>query len=66
MFRISKSDALSLGNALIDAVEYMNDEGLDVEMAIERHDEGLFPLPKDVAGENTVMVVVEDQLSLDG
>ena len=60
MFRISKSDALDLGNALIDAVEYMNDEGGSVEMAIERHEEGLFPLPEVVSGENTILVVESD------
>lgn len=62
MFRISKADALDLGNALIDAVEYMNNEGRGIEMAIERHQEGLFPLPEDISGENTIMVVENDTI----
>jgi len=60
MFRLAKSDALSLGNALIDAVEYMDEQGVDAPMAIERHQEGLFPLPEVVSGENTIMVVEND------
>ena len=60
MFRINAADALELGNALIDAVEHMAQETTVTEMAIERHQEGLFPLPECIAGENTVVVVFKE------
>jgi len=60
MFRLGKADALSLGNALIDAVEHMDEQEIETPMAIERHEEGLFPLPEVVSGENTILVVESD------
>lgn len=56
MFRIGKNEAIELGNALLEAVEFM-DEELHAPVAIERHEKTAVVVPEYVSGENTMLVV---------
>jgi len=56
MFRLTTDDALELGHALLDAVEFIAGEH-DGPIAVERHDGKAVAVPEYVAGENTIVVV---------
>jgi len=56
VFRIGIDDAVELGNALLDAAEFIREE-CDAPVAVERHENKAVVLPEAIAGENTMVVV---------
>jgi len=56
VFRIGRNEAVELGNALLEAVEFI-DEELHTSVAVERHEKTAVVVPEYVSGENTMLVV---------
>jgi len=56
VFRIGRNEAIELGNALLQAVEFI-DEELHTSVAVERHEKTAVVIPEHFSGENTMLVV---------
>jgi uncharacterized protein YdaT len=56
VFRIGRNEAIELGNALLEAVEFIDEEH-HLPIAVERHEKTAVVVPEYVSGENTMLVV---------